>query len=766
MTDVLQTAGFVVQCVASGFEAIQHLLEPQPYILVLNLQIQDIDGWELCHRIRQDPRIAGSPILQICSSTQCCARGLESGSNDCLTEPVDPEELLARVRVLAQTWMAEQALQTSNKRVELIADISRQLLEAQEPERIVSDLLERLSTHLGLEVCLHFMRDPGTGRLRLATFRGVTEDVRREIGFLDVGQGVCGKVATTGQPAVLNDFPKEAETAEVLRLMGISAFSCYPLAVRQQVIGTLGLGTRTGRKLGQQDLDLIETAASQVAVALERARLLDQLQESETRHRLALDAGRMGTWEWNTTGRAVWSQQTEVMFGIPAGSFEGTFEAFLSRVYPEDRDQVVRKIDRALVESPQYELEYRIVRADGSIRWQAAQGQVLFNAEGDLRGATGVCWDITDRKETEEAVRRSERRKREILDRILAFVGVLTPEGIVLEANRAALEFAALRAEDAIGKRLEDTYWFCYSPESQKEIRSLVASASAGTRARAELRARVSADRFLIIDFSILPLVEEGRIAYLIPSAIDITERRRAEQELLQARTMETVGTLASGVAHRFNNLLTTVIGNLGLALGDLPRSSQNRSLLESAMQGSQDAAQLTRRLLAYAGKGGFLRRRIDLSDSVLHTIEATRPSLPKRIELRVETAPSPVMVIMDPSQAQAVVEDLIKNAIEAIPDKGEVTVRTALVGSWVILEVADTGLGMDEDTKARIFDPFFTTRGLGRGLGLAAVKGIVSANSGTIKVETAPGRGSRFTVLLPAAGAESPPSGGIDWVI
>jgi two-component system CheB/CheR fusion protein len=255
----------------------------------------------------------------------------------------------------------------------------------------------------------------------------------------------------------------------------------------------------------------------------------------------------------------------------------------------------------------------------------------------------------------------------------------------------------------------------------------------------------------------------------------DVTERRRAEVELRQSQKMEAIGYLAAGVAHDFNNLLTGVIGNASLLLDSLPENHPGRSTVESVISGGERAAELTRQLLAYAGKGRFYLERVDLSDVVLQTSRLIHASVPPTVQLRLDLDKHLPLLLADPGQMQQVVMNLIINAVEAVGEgKGIVQVRTGCQtvadeplencvlgervarGEYIFIEVLDNGPGMDEETKRKIFDPFFTTKFTGRGLGLAAVLGIVRQHKGVVQVHSVTGRGSSFRALF-SAGQEAP---------
>jgi PAS domain S-box-containing protein len=262
-----------------------------------------------------------------------------------------------------------------------------------------------------------------------------------------------------------------------------------------------------------------------------------------------------------------------------------------------------------------------------------------------------------------------------------------------------------------------------------------------------------------------------GRIVRSTGMVQDITERQRAEERLRHAQKLESIGLLAGGIAHDFNNLLVGVIGNASLAEEMAPLGSPVRDVLRNVIRAGEQAAHLTRQMLAYAGKGQFVLEAVDLSAVVRDTRELFQSSMSKKIALEFQLQPDLPRVECDASQMQQVFMNLVLNAGEAIGNgpgvisitTGEMVVDADFIqrelANWSIepgrcatLEIRDTGCGMDEAVQARIFDPFFTTKFQGRGLGLAAVAGIVRAQKGAIHVTTAPGCGAAFRVLLPAS--------------
>jgi PAS domain S-box-containing protein len=280
----------------------------------------------------------------------------------------------------------------------------------------------------------------------------------------------------------------------------------------------------------------------------------------------------------------------------------------------------------------------------------------------------------------------------------------------------------------------------------------------------------------------------ENRVVSILGAAQDITERKAAEQErlmierkLLDTQKLESLGVLAGGIAHDFNNLLVTIVGNAGLALLDMPMESPAVESLRHIEIAAQRAADLTRQLLAYAGKGKIVVQEVNINSLVTEMIQLLQAAIAKNVVLRLNLAPTLPLIQADPTQMRQVIMNLVINAAEAIGTRSGIVSMTTGVqwadtdyfvdtsqvstlpeGNYVYLEVADTGSGMDAQTRARIFEPFFTTKFTGRGLGLSAVLGIIRGHNGALKLYSEPGQGSTFKVLFPSAETIATPQQGV----
>jgi len=262
----------------------------------------------------------------------------------------------------------------------------------------------------------------------------------------------------------------------------------------------------------------------------------------------------------------------------------------------------------------------------------------------------------------------------------------------------------------------------------------------------------------------------------------DVTElvrleesRRTLERAVAEAQRLESLGVLAAGVGHDFNNLLTVVLGNAAEALEELPPESTAAELVQQLMVAARRAGELTRKLMACAGGGQVEVRPIPLADMTRELADLLQVSLGPRRLLRVEVEGPEPRPLADPTQVRQVITNLVLNAAEAMADRpGTIVLRVrgacldaaglvdglvpeAGPGDYAVLEVADDGPGMSEATRARIFEPFFTTKPTGRGLGLASVMGIVRAHGGAIQVESTEGCGTTFRILLPRQWAGAP---------
>jgi PAS domain S-box-containing protein len=389
--------------------------------------------------------------------------------------------------------------------------------------------------------------------------------------------------------------------------------------------------------------------------------------------------------------------------------------------------------------------------------------------------AASAC-DIALRKKAEDALKESEERYRTVVDNIPLGVSLIGRDYRIIMTNKTQAGMFGRPAEWFKGR-------FCYEAfEKSAEACSHCPGKlcmDSGTLANVNTSGvRDDGGRFDVLVHA-APLMGDNQEPYgFIEVVEDITERKKAdeerkrlEQQLLHAQKLESLGVLAGGIAHDFNNILMAIIGNADLALMRINRESPAVDNLHRIEQAAARAAELAKQMLAYSGKGKFVVENIDLNrllEEMLHMLEV---SISKKAVLRFNQYQPLPPVEADATQMRQIIMNLVINASEAIGDKsGVIAITTGCMdcdvsylkdvwlaeniceGLYVYLEIADTGCGMDKVTMAKIFDPFFTTKFTGRGLGMAAVLGIVRGHKGAIKVYSEPGKGTSFKVLLPAS--------------
>jgi len=384
--------------------------------------------------------------------------------------------------------------------------------------------------------------------------------------------------------------------------------------------------------------------------------------------------------------------------------------------------------------------------------------------------------DITERKRAEKALRGSERKYRLLHESMRdAFVSV-TMDGRILECNLAYQNMLGYTKDELFSKTYRDL-----TPEQWHAFEARIVEEQILPRGYSDVYEK----EYRRKDGSVFPIElrttlirdDAGNPVAMWAVIRDITERKQAEAlrfkmetQMLQVQKLESLGVLAGGIAHDFNNLLTGILGNADLALTDIPPSSPIRENLAGINTAARQAAELCRQMLAYSGKGRFIIQTLDLKQLVRELGHMLEVSISKKVVLRYNFADTVPAIEADPSQIRQLAMNLIINASESIGEQsGVVTVSIGAMectrpyldntvvsddlpaGQYVYLEVADTGCGMDEATQARVFEPFFTTKFTGRGLGLAAVLGIVRGHKGCIRIYSEKGRGTSFKVLFPA---------------
>jgi PAS domain S-box-containing protein len=399
-------------------------------------------------------------------------------------------------------------------------------------------------------------------------------------------------------------------------------------------------------------------------------------------------------------------------------------------------------------------------------------------------GTVGAALDVTERKKAEQALRQSEARKDAVLRMALDAVITMDDRGRITEWNPAAQAMFGYARAEVLGTSLAERI----VPERLREahlsgLRRAVAGQSRVLGRRLEMSALRRDGTEFPVEIAITRIPVEGPPAFT-GYVRDLTERkqveatlREREEQLRQSQKMEAIGTLAGGVAHDFNNILTGILGYAALLKRGAPAGDRIHKAADVIEKAAERGAGLTRQLLGFARRGKNQTIPVDLAESVREVMALLGRTVDKNIRITERRAGVPVFVSGDPAQIQQVVLNLTVNARDAMPEGGDLVLSVDAVvlgesdclrtmgiaaGEYVRLSVGDTGCGIAEEHLPRIFEPFFTTkeRGKGTGMGLAMVYGIVHNHGGGVRVDSTPGRGTTFEIYLPRVAAPAPTSG------
>jgi PAS domain S-box-containing protein len=503
-----------------------------------------------------------------------------------------------------------------------------------------------------------------------------------------------------------------------------------------------------------------------------------ELRESEQRFRDVTLSSFDWIWEIDAEGKYTYVSDTvtEVLGYLPRDLLgRSPFD-----LMPEEEARRTREMFLAIGSKKARitDLENWNVHKDGHLVCLLTNGVPMLDEEGNLLGYRGVDKDITRRKRTERALRESEERYRGLVAHlpIGLYRNTPGPEGSFIMANPAIVRMFGYESEEEFFKvRVSDLY---ANPRDREAFSEKLAARGRVVAEELRLRKKDGTPIWAAVTANAVR-DDSGEIECFDGSVQDITDRKRLEEErvqlsahLYQAQKQESLKVMAGSIAHNFNNMLMAVLGYLDLALADLPPESAARQSIIEADKAAKRAAEMSTLMLTYVGQGKDVMRPVNVSELVEGTVDLFGGIIPDGISRTTILAREPETILGDPAQIQQVIMNLIRNAAEAIGDAdGTISIATKVLdcdpdylggtylhpdlpgGKYATFEVGDTGCGMDSETLAKAFDPFFTTKFTGRGLGLAAVVGIVRGHRGAIDVRSEPGKGTTVRVLLPVSG-------------
>ena len=504
------------------------------------------------------------------------------------------------------------------------------------------------------------------------------------------------------------------------------------------------------------------------------------LAQSEYALARAQQIARIGSWRWDIdTDTVQWSEETYRLLAF-ADDDHPTSARMEEFIHPDDVARNWTAIQHTLATGTPYDIVLRMHPHDGGTRICHALAETEVDAQGRVTCLFGTIQDITERVTLERA---AEADKRDLhrafrVARMANFWWDLRGDHLGWSPEY----FDLLGLAPATFVPRQEAVLALIHPDDLPYVRATSAAAFESATGF-EMHYRIChADGGWRHFNSVVEIERDaaGMMTRVVGSVRDRTdevqldeERIRLEQQLQQAQKLESLGVLAGGIAHDFNNLLVGILGNASLAMGEAPPTGLVHELLGEIERAGQRAADLTRQLLAYAGKGRFIVEPLALSALVEEMLTLVRSAMNRKAELHLALVHDLPAIAADATQLRQVVMNLLTNASDALEDRpGTIMLRTGVQqvdaayraavvdglpledGRYVFLEVSDTGVGMTADTVRRIFDPFFTTKFTGRGLGLAATRGIMQGHRGAITVYSEFGKGTTFKLFFPAVSA------------
>lgn len=569
----------------------------------------------------------------------------------------------------------------------------------------------------------------------------------------------------------------------------LSFAACVPIRKKGKVFGALLLGKDDVNVINGEEKLLLEELGEDVAFAIDAKETEAEKETAETGLEMSEERFRMVAdfthdWEYwvDPDGRYVYvSPSCERITGYNPREFADDPGLLVNLVFEEDKASVLRHFEEIRSRVPG-SLDFRIVRRDGEIRWIGHVCQPVFDKSGKWLGTRASNRDITGRKVAEEAVRGNEERVRRIMEQMNDAVVIIDDRGRLEFVSRAIERITGYKPGDLTGRHFSSILFEGDREEGRREFDAILHSGESRTGLEFRLRRKDGLIAHCEVDGS---AYRSAQLTGVMGVIRDVSGRKRAEEEyrlleirrkdlehqLLRAQKLESLGTLAGGIAHDFNNLLGIIIGYSTLLRRRKPDDMQFQKALESIRTAAGRGASLVRQLLTLARRTQTVFSPVNLNDVVEEVMELLNETFPKAITISKNLRQDLPTVVADLSQVHQVFMNLSLNARDAMPTGGTLLIATSVADgdalkdrfpaaesrTYVVVQFADTGVGMSEETKHKIFDPFFTTKrpGKGTGLGLALVYSIVEGHQGMIDVQSEEGKGTVFNLYFPVDRSE-----------
>jgi PAS domain S-box-containing protein len=743
----LQKARYDVKEAATGREALR-LAGDKPDLIILDVNLPDLSGYEVCKQIRAAPATAAIPVLHLSASfvdADNRAEGLESGADGYLTYPIEPRELLANIRTLLGARRAEQEAREQRELLHVtLSSIGDAVIAADTNGRVtfLNPVAQQLTGWSDQEA---------SGRPLTDVFPILDGTTRQPL------EGPVVRALREGTTVAL------ANNTVLVGRDGTERFienSAAPIRDRQGKIVGVVLVFRDVTQRKQIEAEI--TLRSQELQALN-----DRLRASQERLELAQEAGRIGMFEWNIrTNEVNWSATEEQLYGLPAGSFQGRYENWRQAVHPDDLGAAEAVLARAIADKQPFDMEFRIIRPDGSVRWIVAKGKVFADVEGRPVRMLGVNLDATERKRAEEELRNSERLYRGIGESIDYGVWVCDPQGRNTYTSESFLRL--------VGQTQEQCAAFGWARVIHPDEAAAMVAAwqecvkTGGPWDRQYRVLGVDGQWHPILSRGVAVKNDRGEVICWAGINLDISRLKNVEEALREAdrRKDEFLATLA----HELRNPLAPL--RTGLQVLNMI-SSQESGVVQTREMMNRQLGQMVRLIddlldisRITRGKIELRKERVELAVVIRSAVETSRPVIEQAgHELTVSLPPEPVYLVADATRLAQILLNLLNNAARYTEPGGRIGLTAELAErgkgkpAEVVIRVYDNGTGIPPEMLPRIFEMFTQVdRSLersqgGLGIGLTLVRSLVELHGGTVVAHSnGLGHGSEFVVRLPVA--------------
>jgi PAS domain S-box-containing protein len=590
------------------------------------------------------------------------------------------------------------------------------------------------------------------------------------------GRGPTGTAIREGLPCLIKDVQNDIRFLpwrEEARANGYISVLSVPLLYSDNVFGALTVGASNSDAFDEEELSLMVQLAGDIAygiaslkTAADRKKMEAALIQSENNLAEAQSIASLGSWEYDlVTDEEYRTDEFYRILGLPPRGNGRASDSVFDYIHPDDKSHVMEKITETLEKGKPYDVEYRIIRADGSERILHAQGKTLLDDAGKATKFIGTAFDITERKKADLALLESELRFRSLVETTTDWIWEIDANSIYVYSSPKIRDLLGYEPEEIIGKTPFDLMHPQDALRLTQKFTQLKINREPFTAVETIYINKLGS--FITIETSGVPIFDEnGNFCGYRGIDRNISDRKKLEEKYLQAQKMEAIGQLAGGIAHDFNNILTAIIGFEHLLM-ETVENEKSRHYALQVLALADKASNLTRDLLAFSRKQTIYPKKLDVNVTIKKIGKILQRLIGEDIELHLNLNNTPLPVMAVTGHLEQVFMNLATNARDAMPDGGFLTITTefseidnsyvdlnrqGVAGRYALISFSDTGMGMDDATRQRVFEPFFTTKevGKGTGLGLSTAYGIIHQHEGFITVYSEQNEGTTFRIYLP----------------